>query len=200
MKIILIDNYDSFTFNLRELLNRFETDVTVVRNDKFDPADLYRYDAIIISPGPGKPSESGFIKEVIRRYHSTKPILGICLGMQAIAEELGGELNYLDKPVHGLASEIEHNGDEIFKGVSNPFEVGRYHSIVVNENSLPLNIKPISIGPNSILMGIRLQNFPVYGLQFHPESILTPQGEQMIANFLNIAKNRLHEKVIRQAV
>ncbi len=200
MKIALLDNYDSFTFNLKELLSRFVSEVQVIRNDQFDLEELYAFDAIIISPGPGKPSDAGLIKEVVRQFHKVKPILGICLGMQAIAEELGASLQYLDKPIHGKSSEIEHTQDRIFQGIRNPFLVGRYHSIAVNKTTLPHGMKEIASSDDGVVMAVKIKNLPVYGLQFHPESILTADGETMISNFIQIAKKSNYEDTVRKAI
>ena len=200
MKCALIDNYDSFTFNLRELLDRFSAEVTVVRNDAFELESLYEYDAIVISPGPGKPSEAGLIKEVVRKFHGVKPILGICLGMQAIAEELGGNLNYLNHPIHGQASFCFHRGDAIFTNVSTHFEAGRYHSIVVDKESLIVDMEIIADTADGLPMALRIADTLTYGLQFHPESILTPDGEAMISNFIELVKKYSHELPARKAI
>lgn len=159
-------------------------DVDVVRND-FIPFELIdTYDAIVLSPGPGVPSDAGDLKKVIQQFNH-KPMLGICLGMQAMGEVYQGKLDLLDHPYHGLSSEISHQNQAIFEGVESPFLVGRYHSWVVNEESLNQQFEILAKDEAGDLMAFKHKDLPLYGFQFHPESVLTPDGRQLIKNFLN---------------
>lgn len=189
MKILLIDNYDSFTYNLKQLLDELGAEVTVERNDKVDLEQIANYQAVIYSPGPGLPIEAGLLQQIIRNYGHCKPMLGICLGMQAMAEVYNGRLEQLDAPVHGKPAVIEHYGEELFKSVSGKFVAARYHSWVVAEDSIHQNFILTARDENGLVMGIKKRNYPMYGLQFHPESILTADGKQLLANFLEIANN-----------
>jgi anthranilate synthase component 2 len=184
IKIVIIDNYDSFTFNLVHILEALDVTVTVIRNDQFQILDLEVYDKIMISPGPGIPSEAGFTKKVIQTYYKKKPILGICMGHQAIAECFGGELENLKKVFHGVETPIFIKKDYLFKDCPKVFKVGRYHSWAVSK-TLPENLESIAVDENKINMALRHKNYDVRGLQFHPESILTPLGVQIIKNWVN---------------
>lgn len=189
MKTIIIDNYDSFTFNLRHLVRVLgeKTDtVDVVRNDRFSIEDLASYDKIILSPGPGIPSEAGLLTEVIREYAPKKPILGVCLGHQAIGEVFGAGLINLSTVYHGVATPVAliDNSHYIFEGLPDRFEVGRYHSWVVERESLPECLLPTAMSDEGLVMAIRHREYDVNGIQFHPESVLTPKGATIIKNFL----------------
>ncbi|NEU10411.1 aminodeoxychorismate/anthranilate synthase component II [Flavihumibacter sp. R14] len=185
-KILVIDNYDSFTFNLVHLLNEAGQDATVWRNDKFDLPDVEAFDKILLSPGPGIPSEAGLLLDVIRTYAGSKSILGICLGMQAIAEVFGGKLYNLAKPVHGRATALTiiDKGEKLFSECPDGFLVGRYHSWAVDPNGLPADLKITAKDANGVIMALSHISQDVKGVQFHPESILTENGKQMIENWL----------------
>lgn len=187
MKILLIDNYDSFVYNLYQYFDEANCSVDVKRNDEVDLDSIEAYDALILSPGPGVPKDAGLLKEIIAQF-KTKPMLGICLGMQAIGEVFNGNLDLLEKPLHGFSTEIEHYDNSIFTGVPNAFNVGRYHSWVVNEDSLNNQFEILSRDRNGQLMAIKHNDFPIFGFQFHPESVLTDNGRQLITNFLNEVK------------
>lgn len=187
MKIALIDNYDSFTYNLSHMVKELGADVTVLRNDQFELPQLEAFDKIILSPGPGIPCEAGLLLDVIRHYAGKKPILGVCLGEQAIGEAFGGTLTNLSQVFHGIQTRIQCIApDPLFEGLPTEFEVGRYHSWVVNQEGLPDCLTVTAISPEGQIMALRHNTLPVYGIQFHPESVLTPSGKQMIANFLKL--------------
>jgi anthranilate synthase component 2 len=185
--ILIIDNYDSFTYNLVHLVNEIGLQCEVWRNDKFNIDDVAAYDRIILSPGPGIPSEAGLLLEVIEKYAPTKSIFGVCLGQQAIAEVFGGKLYNLSQPMHGIATPIKvtDKQEKLFFGLPESFKVGRYHSWVVDGNALPdsLTVTAIDEADNS-LMALRHKEFDVRGVQFHPESILTEYGKQLMQNWL----------------
>lgn len=184
MKILLIDNYDSFTYNLFHYLEDMECEVTVVRNDSFDLEDVSSFDKIVLSPGPGLPKEAGLMNAVIDRYYQTKPILGICLGMQALAEYFGGKLYNQVRVKHGI-SEIctQTYPSMLFSEVPTDFTVGLYHSwaIDIANNA---HLRETSLSENQILMSLEHHTLPIFGVQFHPESILTPHGKQILRNFI----------------
>jgi len=186
--ILIIDNYDSFTYNLVHLVNEIGPQCEVWRNDKFNISDVDAYDRIILSPGPGIPSEAGLLMEVIEKYAPTKSIFGVCLGQQAIAEVFGGKLYNLPQPMHGIATPITvtDKQERLFAGLPESFKVGRYHSWVVDENSLPdvLKITAVDDKDNS-LMALSHKEYDVRGVQFHPESILTEFGKEMMKNWLS---------------
>lgn len=183
MKIAVIDNYDSFVFNLVRYLNEISTVETIVfRNDKIDFKELSSCDAILLSPGPGIPSEAGQLMDVINAFHTTKPIFGVCLGHQAIAEYFGGQLKCNAAPVHGKSSLATYKNDALFNAVPNPFEVGRYHSWSV-ENKLPKQLEATAFVEDEI-MALRHVELPIFGVQFHPESILTPNGRTIVNNWV----------------
>ncbi len=186
MKTVIIDNYDSFTYNLRHLVLELGADVDVVRNDKFRLDELEKYDKIILSPGPGIPSEAGLLLDVIRTYAKSKPILGVCLGHQAIGEVFGGTLTNLDSVYHGVQTPVDiiPGADYIFDGLPEVIEVGRYHSWVVDHDTMPDDLAITATSPEGLVMALRHRDFDIHGIQFHPESVLTPQGKQIIANFL----------------
>jgi anthranilate synthase component 2 len=185
--ILIIDNYDSFTYNLVHLVNEIGLQCDVWRNDKFNIDDVDAYDKIILSPGPGIPSEAGLLLDVIKKYSSTKSIFGVCLGQQAIAEVFGGELYNLTQPMHGIATPIKvtDKSEKLFAGLPESFKVGRYHSWVVDEKSIPdvLTVTAIDEEDNSV-MALRHKEYDVRGVQFHPESILTEFGKEMMANWI----------------
>ena len=184
-KIFLIDNYDSFTYNLLYYLEELGCEVTVKRNDKFDLNEINNFDAILISPGPGIPQEAGKIIEVIKKCYNTKNIFGVCLGQQAIAEAFGGRLRNLEKVYHGVSSKITTtDSDVIFDNIKSNLNVGRYHSWIV-DNPIPHEFKITSIDENGEIMSIKHKDFNVRGVQFHPESILTPDGKTILNNWIN---------------
>lgn len=186
MNILVIDNYDSFTFNLVHLLNECGHEPTVWRNDKFELKDIEAFDKIVLSPGPGIPSEAGLLLDVIKTYAPTKSILGVCLGVQAIAEVFGGSLYNLSYPVHGRATSMQVMDEQetIFDNLPHTFNVGRYHSWAVNREGLPEVLKVTAKDAEGVIMGLRHLEYDVRGVQFHPESILTEHGKQMVKNWL----------------
>ncbi len=185
-KILVIDNYDSFTFNLVHLLHECGHDATVWRNDKFALEEVAAFDKILLSPGPGIPEEAGLLLDVIREYGSSKSILGICLGQQAIAEVYGGTLYNLAKPVHGTATPLRVTvpSEAIFNGLPPSFLVGRYHSWAVSRERFPDTLQITAEDDNGVIMALSHREFDIKGLQFHPESVLTEHGKEMIANWL----------------
>ena len=186
IKTIIIDNYDSFTYNLSHLLKELGADVTVVRNDKFKIEDLEQYDKIVLSPGPGIPSEAGLMPQVIKAYAGRKPILGICLGHQAIGEAFGAKLLNIGNVVHGVATPAHLTADDyIFKGLPADLEVGRYHSWVVNDKDLPTCLEVTGRSDDGYIMSMRHKEYDIRGIQYHPESVLTPDGKAIINNWLN---------------
>ena len=185
MKVAVIDNYDSFTYNLVHYLEDLGAEVTVFRNDEFDLEDLASFEKILLSPGPGIPDEAGLLKEVIKTYDKTKDIFGVCLGLQAIGEIYGGKLTNLDTVFHGVATKISvTNDDFIFDNLPQKFEVGRYHSWVVATENLPDSLIITSTDENGEIMSLKHQHLNVRGVQFHPESVLTPNGKQILENWL----------------
>ena len=186
MKSVIIDNYDSFTYNLRHIVNELGVDVDVLRNDAFDIESIAQYDKIILSPGPGIPREAGLMPAVIHRYSGEKPILGVCLGHQAIGEAFGAKLINLSEVFHGVQTPVEIIGnDSIFNGLGHEILVGRYHSRVVDANRLPECLEITATSREGLIMALRHKTYDIHGIQFHPESVLTPQGKRIIANFLN---------------
>jgi anthranilate synthase component 2 len=189
--IFVVDNYDSFTYNLVQAVGRIDPDVAVARNDRFDPAEVVarRPRAIVISPGPGRPERAGRSIEMIDAAgRAGIPLLGVCLGHQALAALHGGSVGRAPAPRHGKSSRVSHDGSRIFDGVSNPFEAGRYHSLVVDEASLPAALRVTARSDDGLVMAIAHRTLPAYGVQFHPESVLTPEGERVIANFLAMSR------------
>ena len=186
MRYAMIDNYDSFTYNLVHLVKELGGDVVVFRNDSFQMDDLEPFDKIMLSPGPGIPSEAGLMPEVIRRFAGRKPILGICLGEQAIGEAFGAVLVNLEEVFHGVQTPCRCvKMDYLFEGLPSVFPVGRYHSWVVDAASLPDCLEALAFSPEGSVMALRHRHFDLRGLQFHPESILTPDGKTMILNWMN---------------
>ena len=184
--VLVIDNYDSFTYNLVHLINELGYEAEVWRNDKFELADVAKYDKILLSPGPGIPEEAGLLLDVIRTYAATKSILGVCLGQQAIAQVFGGNLLNLGRPMHGIATPITPTveNEPLFKDIPMPCEVGRYHSWVVDPASVPDCLTVTSVDSEGQIMSLRHKELAVCGVQFHPESVLTPEGKQMMENWL----------------
>jgi anthranilate synthase component 2 len=186
-KIVVIDNYDSFTYNLVHYLQDLNCEVTVFRNDEFYIDEIKNFDKILLSPGPGIPDEAGMLKEVIKTYAATKSILGVCLGQQAIGEVFGGSLTNLEKVYHGVATQVNIIVDDetLFSGLEKQIEVGRYHSWVVNTEDFPDVLEITSVDENGQIMSLRHKTHDIRGVQFHPESVLTPHGKEILKNWLN---------------
>ena len=188
MNILLIDKYDSFTYNLSQYLEEEggdDVEVTVWRNDQFGLDDVERFDKIVLSPGPGVPDEAGLLKAVIRRYAPTKPILGVCLGEQAIGEVFGAEIYNLNTVFHGIQSSVRIvASDYIFDNLSDSIKVGRYHSWVVGKEDFPAELEVTAVSDEGQVMALKHRRYDVHGIQFHPESILTPEGRTIIRNFI----------------
>jgi len=187
MKIAVIDNYDSFTYNLVHAIRKISgLRVDVYRNDEIALEDLEPYDKIVLSPGPGLPVEAGLLMEIIRRYAPSKSILGVCLGHQAIGEAFGGSLTNMNRVLHGIATPVKTTGNStnLYEGLPETFQVGRYHSWIVNEIDLPACLKVTGYDNNGMIMSLKHAEYDVEGVQFHPESVLTPLGEKIIANWL----------------
>lgn len=184
--VLVIDNYDSFTYNLVHLLHECGEEVEVWRNDKFELDDVEAFNKILLSPGPGLPQDAGLLMDLIKKYSSTKRILGICLGQQAIAEVYGGRLFNLEKPVHGMASKIHVTdpNERLFQGLPSEFLAGRYHSWVVSEDDFPLELEVTAKDESGFIMAIAHKELDVRGVQFHPESILSEYGKEIIQNWL----------------
>ncbi|AZQ45052.1 anthranilate synthase component II [Nonlabens ponticola] len=183
--ILVVDNYDSFTYNLVHYLEDLEATVTVYRNDEIEPEDTLSYDAIVLSPGPGIPKEAGNLMDIIETAKGKVPLLGICLGHQAITESYGGTIINLDKVYHGIATTMTHHGSDLFAGIDEQFEAGRYHSWNALKSDFPKELEVTAIDEQGEIMALRHRELPIYGVQFHPESIMTPQGKIMLKNFLN---------------
>ncbi|MEM0542144.1 aminodeoxychorismate/anthranilate synthase component II [Flavobacterium sp. j3] len=185
-KIAVIDNYDSFTYNLVHYLEDLDAKVTVFRNDEFELEELQSFEKIVLSPGPGIPNEAGLLLEVIKKYAESKSILGVCLGQQAIGEVFGGHLINLEKVYHGVAKPVTQTvKDEIlFKGLPQIFDVGRYHSWVVSNDKFPEVLEITSVDENGQIMSLRHKTLDIKGVQFHPESVLTPFGKQILENWV----------------
>ena len=187
--IVLIDNYDSFTYNLVQYLGELGAEVRVMRNDTATVNDVAaaKPDRIVISPGPGRPEQAGITMDVIKQFGSATPILGVCLGHQAIGAVFGGDVVRAEVPMHGKTSTIEHDGLGVFCGIEGPFVASRYHSLVVAEDQLPaaLEVSARTQGDGTI-MGLRHRTWPVHGVQFHPESVLTEEGRHLLRNFLEL--------------
>ncbi len=185
MNIAIIDNYDSFTYNLSHLVKELGASVTVYRNDKFLLPDLEPFDKIILSPGPGIPCEAGLLLDVIKTFAGRKPILGICLGHQAIGESFGGQLTNLSDVFHGVATPVHICADDyLFHSLPQTMEVGRYHSWIVDRDTLPSCLEATSLSDEGYIMSLRHRDFDIRGIQFHPESVLTPNGKTIIDNWL----------------
>ncbi len=185
--ILMIDNYDSFTFNLVQYLRQLGEEVRVYRNDEISLEEIEKMKpaAIFLSPGPCTPKEAGITVDVIRAFYRKIPIMGVCLGHQSIGYAFGAEVVRAEQLMHGKTSQVFHDGQTIFKGVPNPFTAGRYHSLIIKRDSLPDCFQITAEAEDGEIMGIRHLEFPVEGIQFHPESILTPNGKRILRNFLN---------------
>ena len=186
MKIVIIDNYDSFTYNLSHLIKEAGAKVEVYRNDQFEMAQLEAFDKIVLSPGPGIPSEAGLLLDVIREYAGKKPILGVCLGHQAIGEVFGGKLENLSDVFHGVATEGSLLGnDYLFDGLPERITMGRYHSWVVSKDHFPQCLEITALSDEGQIMALKHKELDIHGIQFHPESVLTPMGIKIIENFIS---------------
>ncbi|MCM1077290.1 MAG: aminodeoxychorismate/anthranilate synthase component II [Bacteroides sp.] len=186
MRLLIFDNYDSFTYNIAHAVRLLGVEPDVKRNDKISLDEIGEYDKIIISPGPGIPSEAGILPQLLERYATEKPILGVCLGHQAIGERFGAKLRNLTTVYHGVETEARLTADDyIFAGIPSSFEVGRYHSWVVDRESLPDCLEVTAVSPDGEIMAMRHKEYDVRGVQFHPESVLTPYGLEIIENWLN---------------
>ena len=186
MKTVIIDNYDSFTYNLRHLILELGAEVEVVRNDKFELGYINSFDKIILSPGPGIPSEAGLLLDVIKMYAGKKPILGVCLGEQAIGEAFGSALINLTDVFHGVQTPIDLVAEDyIFAGFPREIPVGRYHSWVIDEKHLSPELEVTALSKEGQIMAVKHRQFDIHGIQFHPESVLTPNGKAIVSNFLN---------------
>ena len=184
--IFVLDNYDSFTFNLVQLFGKYTRDITVCRNDEVTLAEIRDASpsGIVISPGPGRPEDAGVSVDVIRQCGATIPILGVCLGHQAIGLAFGGQIVHAPSLMHGRTSQVLHNGSPIFDGVPNPFEATRYHSLVIAPGDVPRELDVTARTADGVIMGVRHRTMPIEGLQFHPESILTEHGELILRNWM----------------
>lgn len=187
--ILILDNYDSFVYNLDRYLQRLGQKTLVVRSDAINVEAIGRLtlDAIVISPGPKSPDEAGCSMEVVRRMSERTPILGVCLGHQAIGQAFGGRIVLANAPMHGKSCLIQHDGSDFFNGIPHRFQVGRYHSLVIEKSTLPDTLKAIATADDGTIMAVKHVEYPVYGVQFHPESILTLSGYQVLANFLELS-------------
>jgi anthranilate synthase/aminodeoxychorismate synthase-like glutamine amidotransferase len=191
MRLLLVDNYDSFTYNLAHLFGSLEADVDVIRNDSADLVDgiTARYDATCIGPGPGRPEDAGrtlaVIRESIARRH---PLFGVCLGLQAIGYAHGAEVVYAPHLMHGKTSRITHRGENVFAGVPSPFDATRYHSLCISAASLPPELPVTATSEDGVVQGIAHRDLPIFAVQFHPESVLTPDGKTIFSNFLAVAE------------
>ena len=188
--ILMIDNYDSFTYNLVQYLGQLGEEVAVRRNDAvtLDEIEEMRPGAIFLSPGPGSPERAGLTVDVIKRFHTAVPIMGICLGHQAIGYAFGAHVVRADRLMHGKTSGIINDGRTIFKGLPSPFEAGRYHSLILRRETIPPCLEVSAETAEGEVMGVRHHDYPVEGIQFHPESILTPSGKRIIKNFIDMRK------------
>ena len=188
--ILLIDNYDSFTYNLFQYLSQLDVRVRVLRNDAITVEGIARLkpEALVISPGPGRPEEAGVSGRAIRELAGRLPILGVCLGHQAIGEVFGGRVVRAKKPMHGKISSIRHRGKGVFKGLPSPFPATRYHSLVVERRGLPRCLEITAETEDGLIMGLRHRHFPIHGVQFHPESVMTKEGMRLLENFVGSLK------------
>ena len=187
MKIVIIDNYDSFTYNLSHLVKELGADVTVLRNDKFELRELEQFDKIILSPGPGIPEEAGLLLDVIRTFKGRKPMLGVCLGHQALGQVFGARLANLKNVYHGVQTEgTQLDNDPIFAGLPKRIMMGRYHSWVVDADTLPPCLEITATSDDGMIMAMRHKEYDIHGIQFHPESVLTPDGRTIVNNWMNL--------------
>ncbi len=187
---LLIDNYDSFTYNVAQAVGALGRDIIVKRNDEIDleGAAALRPESLIVSPGPGRPKDAGISKALIRHFFDRIPVLGICLGHQCLVEEFGGVIERAENVMHGKVSNVYHDNRTIYDGLSNPFTATRYHSLIAGENTLPPELEVSAYTSEGEIMGVRMKGWPVEGVQFHPESILTVEGVQLIENFLSLGQ------------
>lgn len=192
--ILMIDNYDSFTFNIVQYLEQMGEKVETYRNDKITPEEIKRKKprAIFLSPGPCTPKEAGITVDVVREFYKDVPIMGICLGHQSIGYAFGAKVLRADRIMHGKTSQVKHDGKTIFAGLPNPFPAGRYHSLIVVRETLPDFLEVSAETEEGEIMGLRHKEYPVEGIQFHPESVLTPQGKRIIRNFLKYTGKKEH--------
>lgn len=185
-RVVIIDNYDSFTYNLAHLVKQLGAKVEVFRNDQFTLNQLERFDKIVLSPGPGIPSEAGLLLDVIKTYKGRKPILGVCLGHQAIGEVFGGTLENLSDVFHGVATEgTQFSNDYIFDSLPKRITMGRYHSWVVSRENFPTCLEVTAVSDEGQIMALKHKNYDIHGIQFHPESVLTPEGKTILRNFID---------------
>jgi len=192
--IFMLDNYDSFTYNLVQYLEELGCELQVAQNDRIRVSEVLamKPDGIVISPGPGRPENAGILIDLITESAGRIPLLGVCLGHQGIALAFGGKIGYAPTVMHGKTSNIRHDGSALFEGIESPFEATRYHSLVVENQSLPDDLTLTAWTEDGVVMGLSHQSWPVFGIQFHPESIMTPSGKQMLRNFLaNTAPSRV---------
>ena len=191
MTILLIDNYDSFTYNLFHYLGELGADVRVVRNDEISAAEALalRPEGIVLSPGPCTPNEAGICMDVIRQANGTMPILGVCLGHQAIGQVYGGNVVRAPEPMHGKLSRVRHTGKSVFRGLNNDFLATRYHSLTIDPPSMPAVLEVTATSDDGVIQGVMHKTFPVHGVQFHPESIASENGHALLNNFLQIARD-----------
>ena len=192
MRILMIDNYDSFTYNLVQYFYMLETEVIVKRNDEIKVKDIedLNVDSIVISPGPCTPAEAGISVEAVKKYYKKLPILGVCLGHQSIGVAFGGKITKAKRLMHGKISEIYHTGLDIFEGIPSPFKAVRYHSLVISKDDFPKDLDIIAESEDGEIMAIKHREYPVFGVQFHPESVLSEYGMHLLRNFLNISKKK----------
>lgn len=192
--ILFVDNYDSFTFNLVSMMGELEPDLRVVRNDEITPAEIraLRPAGIVLSPGPGTPADAGVCPAVVREFAAEIPILGVCLGHQVLAEVFGGKVVRASKPTHGKISPVVHDGTGLLQGLPSPFSAGRYHSLVAEASSIPAELLVQGTTPEGEVMALRHRTLPCHGVQFHPESILTPEGGVVLKNFVQLCRERTH--------
>lgn len=194
--ILIIDNYDSFTYNLYQYIGVFQDDIRVIRNDKITVEEIEEMDPerIILSPGPKSPKDAGICLDVVKEFYDKKPMLGICLGHQCIGEAFGGNVSYAKALFHGKQSRITHEGTGLFQGIPSPIAVARYHSLAVQEEGLPEYLLVTARTKDGEIMAMQHRKYPVYGLQFHPESIYTEHGKRIIENFLTVSEGKTREK------
>ena len=191
MRLLVIDNYDSFTYNLVQFLGDLGAHSTVFRNDKItlDEIAAMAPEAIVLSPGPATPNEAGICLALIDRFKSTTPILGVCLGHQAIGQAMGGDVIRAPQLMHGKTSKINHTGKGLFRGLNSGFEATRYHSLIVDRGTLPAELEITAASDDGLIMGMQHKSFPLHGVQFHPESIASENGHALLQNFLNLSRD-----------
>ena len=189
VRVLLLDNHDSFTFNLAQYLGELGAVVEVVLSDRIAVADVHeaRCDAVVLSPGPGRPEAAGISVPLVRERAGVLPMLGVCLGHQAIVTAFGGRIESAAELVHGRTSPVRHDGRGVFEGLANPFDAARYHSLAAEKETFPDALEACAFAPDGTILGVRHRTFPLHGVQFHPESILTPSGKRLLGNFLALA-------------